>query len=126
MIDRREFRRGDVVLASLPLPSDPSTAKIRPAVVVQNDVGNRFSANLIVAGISSQLPRRPYPTNLIVPRSSPEGQGTGLDFDSVVQTEVILTVAKGNVVRRLGRFPETAMRQIDECLGVSLGLSRRG
>lgn len=90
---------------------------------MQNDVGNRFSPNLIVAAISSQLPRRPYPTSLIVRRGSPEAAGTGLDRDSVVQTEVLLTLPKNVVVGRLGRFSDQAQAQIDECLRISLGLS---
>lgn len=122
MSEGQPFRRGDVVLASLPFPSDTATAKVRPAVIVQNDVGNRFSPNLIVAAISSQLPSRQYPTNVIVLRNSPESQGTGLDRDSTVQAEVIFTVSKANVVRTIGRFPEAAMRAIDGTLRVSLGL----
>ncbi len=64
MSDELTFYRGDVVLVSLPFVTDPTRSKVRPAVILQNDVGNRFSPNLIVAAISSQLPRREYPTNL--------------------------------------------------------------
>ena len=122
MTEGQAFRRGDVVLASIPFASDMATGKVRPAVVVQNDVGNLFSPNLIVAAISSQLPSRQYPTNVIVRRNTSESQGTGLDRDSTVQAEVILTVSKANVVRRIGRFSEATMRNVDGCLRVSLGL----
>jgi len=122
MSEERGFRRADVVLVALPYVSDPTRTKLRPAVIVQNDVGNRFSPNLIVAAISSQLPARQYPTNVIVRHDAPEAEGAGLDRDSVVQAEVILTVPKANVVRRLGRFNDTAMRAVDACLRVSLGL----
>jgi mRNA interferase MazF len=107
----------------MPLVTDPSQSKPRPGGVVQNDVGNRFSPNLIVATISSQLPRRTYPTNLLLRRGSPEAAGTGLDHDSVVQAENLLTISKKAVVHPLGRLNPHAMRAVDECLRVSLGLS---
>lgn len=123
MSDKRPFRQGDVVLVSMPFISDSTQAKVRPAVIVQNDVGNRFSPNLIVVSISSQLPKRSYPTNLIVRQNTPEAQVAGLDRDSVVQAEVILTIPKTSIVKLLGRFDEVMMRVIDQCLKVSLGLS---
>jgi mRNA interferase MazF len=117
------FRRGDVVLVAFPLISDFSQSKVRPAVVVQNDVGNRFSPNLIVVAISSRLPKRAYPTNFIVRLNTPEAQGTGLDRDSVVHADIILTVPKSQVIKVLGRFSDTAMQAIDQCLRVSLDLT---
>ena len=122
MSDGQTIRRGDVVLVTLPYVTDPARSKARPAVIVQNDIGNRFSPNLIVAAISSQLPRRGYPTNLIVRLGSPEAEGTGLDRDSVVQAEVILTIPKTGVPARLGRFGDAAIEAIDQCLKVSLAL----
>lgn len=116
------FRRGDVVLVSFPYVTDPAQSKVRPAIVIQNDVGNRFSPNVIVASISSQLPKRAYPTNLIVRANSPEAAGTGLDRDSVLQAEVIFTVPKAGVVRRLGQLSAVTQRAFDRCLAVSLGL----
>jgi mRNA interferase MazF len=117
------FRRGDVILVAAPFVSDRARGKVRPAVVVQNDVGNRFSPNLIVAAISSQLPSRAYPTDVIIRHGSPEATGTGLDRDSVVQAEVILTIPKAAAVRRIGRFEPAVMRSVDRCLKVSLGLT---
>jgi mRNA interferase MazF len=123
MTDKQIFHRGEVILVSFPYVTDPARSKVRPAVIIQNDVGNRFSPNLIVAAISSQLPRREYPTNLIVHQGSPEAEGTGLDRDSVVQAEVILTIPKTSVVKRLGRFNDLTLRVIDQRVKVSLGLT---
>ncbi|GFP26641.1 mRNA interferase MazF [Candidatus Hakubella thermalkaliphila] len=122
MSKEQTFCRGDVVLVSFPYVTEPTRTKVRPAVIIQNNVGNRFSPNLIVAAISSQLPRREYPPNLIVRQDSPEAEGTGLDGDSVIQAEVILTVPKTSVVKRLGQFNDVTMRAIDQCVKVSLGL----
>jgi mRNA interferase MazF len=122
MSEASDLRRGDVVLAALPLVTDATQTKARPAVVIQNDVGNRFSPNLIVAAISSRLPAREYPTDLIVHRDSELAAGAGLDRDSVVQAAVIVTIPKANVTRRLGHFGPTALRAIDQRVKVSLGL----
>lgn len=122
MSEAPAYRRGDVVLAMIPFVGDTSQAKARPVVVIQNDIGNRFSPNLIIATISSQIPRRRYPTNVIVRLGSTEAAGTGLDRDSVVQAEVIHTVPKSAIVRRLGRFSDTAMEAIDRSVRVSLDL----
>lgn len=123
MSDPRTLRRGDIVLVSFPYVTDPARTKLRPAVIVQNDVGNRFSPNLIVAAISSQIPIRQYPTNVILRQDLPEAEGTGLDRDSVVQTEVILTIPKASVAKQIGRFNDAIIRTIDQCLKVSLGLT---
>ena len=125
MSEMREFRRGDIVLTRFPYITDPEKSKERPAVVIQNDVGNRFSQNLIVAAISSQMPAREYPIHFWVPVGSPQWEGTGLHRDSVVKTEIILTIPKKSVTRIVGRFGEAAIDSIDACLRVSLGLLRK-
>lgn len=122
MIRHPAFRRGDIVMVDLPYVTNPQRSKVRPAVIVQNDVGNRFSPHLIVAAISSQPPRRPYPTALILRGGSPEAAGTGLDRDSVVHGELILTIPKGRVVQRLGRLGTDALPVLDRCLKVSLAM----
>jgi len=123
MSNPQVFRRGDVVLVSFPFVTDPSRVKRRPAVIVQNDIGNRFSPNLIVAGITSQLPRSRYPTDFWVDADSQEGRAAGLDRAAVVKADTILTVPKASVTRHLGRFSEEAIAAIDGCLKVSLALT---
>ena len=123
MGDTPAIRRGDVVLVSLPSVTDPARGKVRPAVVVQNDVGNRYGPNLIVAAVSSQLPTRAYPTNLVLRLGTPDAAGSGLDRDSVVQAEVILTVPKSSVLRHLGSLVPATLQAFDRCLKVSLGLT---
>jgi mRNA interferase MazF len=123
MSEAQAFHRGDVVLVALSSVTAPSQSKLRPAVIIQNDTGNRFSPNLVVAAISSRLPRRQYPTNLIVREHSSAARGAGLDCTSVVQAEVILTIPKDSVAARLGRFEGAALEAIDACLKVRLDLT---
>ena len=122
MSDGQDLRRGDIVLAAMRFPSAPDEEKVRPVVIVQNDVGNRFSPNVIVATISSQLPSRPYPTNVLIRHGSHLHAGTGLERDSVVEAENIATISKRAIAQRIGRFDAPAMQMIDECLRVSLAL----
>ncbi len=123
MNEMREFRRGDVVLIPFPYITDFSQTRERPAVIIQNDVGNRFSPNLIVAAISSQIPGKEYPIHFLVRKGSKEAEGTGLQKDSIVQTEIILTIPKTSVTRCLGRFNNVAMNTIDQRIRVSLALT---
>lgn len=117
-----EYRRGDVVLLPFPFVSDLSRTKERPALVVQNDVGNRFSPNLIVAAISSRLPKRAYPTVYVIRAGSAEAQKASLAKNSAVDASVLLTIPKARVSRRLGRLSDQAMQEVNRCLRVSLAL----
>lgn len=122
MSDTPEFRRGDVVLVAFPYVTDTVQAKHRPAVIIQNDIGNRFSPNLIVAYVTSRIPHRRYPTDYHIPAGSYEGRSAGLDRTAVVKTDTIFTVPKTDVARYLGHLPQPAMDAVDKCLRASLGL----
>ena len=122
MTDELAFRRGDVLLVPFPFITDFAQSKLRPVLVIQNDVGNRFSPNLIVAAISSKIPDRKYPTSNIIRRGTPEAQRAGLEHDSVMLGSVILTIPKASIVRRLGHLSPAAMQAVDDCLRVSLAL----
>jgi mRNA-degrading endonuclease toxin of MazEF toxin-antitoxin module len=117
-----EFRRGDVLLIAFPFIQDFSKSKNRPAVVIQNDVGNAYGDNLILASITSQVPEQGYPVHYRVYAGSQIAKEAGLDKDSVVKAETIITVPKTHVLEKLGRFPPEAMAEIDRCLRVSLEL----
>ncbi len=123
MMNEREFRRGDVVLTRFPYVTDPTRAKERPTVIIQNNTGNRHSSNVIVAAISSQIPGRKYPFHFWVPLNSPQASCAGLQRDSVVHAEIILTIPEKSVTKRIGRFSDDAMNAIDKCLRVSLALT---
>jgi mRNA interferase MazF len=115
------FRRGDVILVEIPF-AERKCHKLRPAVIIQNDIGNKFSPNLIVAAISSQVPARALPVQYIVTKDSPIARAAGLPRVSVVDCGNIATVSKTLVRRKLGSFPPQAMSKIDECLKISLAL----
>lgn len=118
-----ELRRGNVVLVSFPFVIPNHTQrKRRPAVVVQSDRYNRRRAAVIVAAITSTQGYAHLPCKLLVAKDTPEGREAGLRLDSVVDCQTLATIPRGEIVRRLGRFPQDVMRRLDQALQDALGL----
>lgn len=115
------YRRGDVLLVDLPF-ADVTSSKVRPVLIVQNDVANEVSGNLIVVAISSRVPQRLLPVQYKVTAETSLAQAAGLSKSSVVDCGVIFTIAKHRVRRKIGAFPPDAMAQVDKLLKVSLAL----
>ncbi len=112
------IRRGDVVLVRLDPVLGSEQGKTRPCLVVQNDVGNQFASTTIVAAITSNT-GRPYPFTV----SLNQGEGN-LPKDSLVLCNQIRTISKSHrIAKNLGRLGPKRMRQVDDALKVSLGLS---
>lgn len=114
-------QRGDVVLLDYPYSSG-GAAKVRPALVVQNDRDNQRLTNTIVVQITSVTRRALEPTQLLVEIVTPEGQQSGLRQDSVVNCVNILTMDKAKVLRRLGHLPDSVLPKVNTCLMTALGL----
>ena len=122
-MNKIDFRRGNVILVRFPYITDPSKFKDRPAIIIQNDIGNRFGSNLIVAAISSQMPDKKYPFHFWIHANSPEAEEAGIQKDSIIHAEIIMTIPKISVIKRLGRFDDVSMNAIDECIKISLALT---
>ncbi len=116
-------QRGDVVLLSAPFTKG-KRRQVRPMLVVQNDVNNARMANTILAYITSNVSRSDEPTQVLIDVSLPEAQQSGLQKNSVVSCENILTVVRKDIHRAIGKLPSTLMQQVDEALKSSLGLSQ--
>ena len=110
--------RGEVYLVSFDPTIGAEIRKTRPALVIQNDIANRWSPVTIVAAISSRSEERVYQTK--VPLDPPEGK---LDNPSVVLLNQIRTVDRRRLVRRLGRLRPESMRRVDRAIRISLGLA---
>ena len=93
--------------------------KTRPALVIQNDIDNRYSPITIVAAITSKIDSEPYPTEVrILP---PEG---GLSVPSTVLLNQIRSVDRRRLAGRLGRLKPETMARVDRALQLSLGIAR--
>jgi len=109
-------RRGEVWLVNWNPARGSEQAGRRPALVIQNDIGNEKAPTTIVAAISS--PVRVYPMNVQI--NPPEG---GLDHPSIIKTSQILTISKERLEKRLGRISRDSMDEVDKAIKLSLASS---
>ena len=113
-----KVKRGDVVEVNLDPTVGSEAKKTRPCVVIQNDVGNKFSPVTIVAPItgSENVPKM-FPVYVFVPK----GNG-GLSKDSVVQCDQTRAVDETRIVATLGALPAPIMARVDVALKISVAL----
>ena len=90
---------------------------MRPVLIVQNNVGNRFSPTVIAAAITSQLNKAKLPTHIEI-----EARTYGLSKDSVVLLEQVRTLDKRRLREKMGRLDESVMERVDDAIAVSFGL----
>lgn len=112
------FKRGDVALVLFP-NSNLTSAKTRPALIVQANDLQTGLPQIIVAMITSQMIRAGHPSRVAVLLESPEGQQSGLLTDSVVMTDNLATIATSAVYKAIGSLPTP---KIDEALKHTLSL----
>ncbi len=112
-------RRGEVYLVAFDPTLGAEIKKTRPALIIQNDIANRYSPITIVAAITSRSNngQKLYPIE--VPIEPPEG---GLRISSVIQLDQIRTIDKQRLVRRLGIVLPQTMQAVDQTITISLGL----
>ena len=108
-------RRGDVWLVNFNPGPGSQQMGMRPALVIQNDVGNRYAATTIVAAISSTLKKYP----VTVPLDPKEG---GLDRPSMVNLAQVLTLDKSRLVKKLGAISQARLSEVDAALLASLSI----
>ena len=115
-----DYKRGDIVLLPFPYVQNYKKGKTRPALVIQNDIANEHSNNLIVTLISSAIPSKIYPMHFMI--DIRKEKNSGLSATSIVKTEIIITVPKKAVIKKLGSLSQTAMLSINECIKKSLAV----
>ena len=113
---QQRLRRGDVWTVDLEPVAGSEQGKARPALIIQNDIGNLHSPVLIVAALTSGEQAR---YDIEVEVKAPEG---GLHHNSLVLLNQIRTVDKRRVGRYWGRLSAETMRRVDEAIKISLGL----
>jgi len=112
--------RGDLYLCSFDPTIGHEIRKTRPALVIQNDIGNRFSPLTIVAAVTSAVSPVLYPIEVVVEPDSVNG----LDVRSSIRLDQIRTMDRQRLLRRLGTVDPITMDRVDEALKISLGLVR--
>ena len=114
-------RRGDIYYADLSPVVGSEQGGMRPVLIVQNDIGNRYSPTVIAAAITSQTGKARLPTHI-----SLGGRSCGLTKDSVILLEQIRTIDKRRLRERMGKLDEDMMSRVDNAIAVSFGLGSGG
>ncbi len=110
-------KRGDIYYADLSPVVGSEQGGLRPVLIIQNDVGNRYSPTVIAAAITSRLSKTRLPTHIDV-----FADRVGLVKDSVILLEQVRTLDKRRLKEKMGHLDEGLMRQVDRAIAVSVGL----
>lgn len=112
-----QIKRGDIYYADLSPVIGSEQGGIRPVLIVQNDIGNKYSPTVIAAAITSQINKAKLPTHLEI-----SAKDYGLLKDSVILLEQIRTIDKKRLREKIGRLDDELMERVNEALNVSFGL----
>lgn len=110
-------KRGDIFYADLSPVIGSEQGGIRPVIIIQNDIGNKYSPTVIVAAITSQINKAKLPTHVEI--SSEE---YGLNRDSVVLLEQVRTLDKKRLKEKIGHMTDSDMKKVNKALQISLSL----
>lgn len=110
-------KRGDVYYANLSPVIGSEQGGHRPVLVIQNDVGNKYSPTIIVAAITSQISKAKLPTHVEV-----NAKNFSLEKDSVILLEQMRTIDKRRLKEKITHLSEEIMDKVDEAIRISLGL----
>ena len=113
------IRRGDIYYADLSPVVGSEQGGLRPVLIVQNDVGNKYSPTVIAAAITSKMSKAKLPTHIDVSASQ-----VGLLKDSVILLEQIRTIDKVRLKEKMGHLDDGVMMGVNEAISVSFGLGR--
>ena len=113
-----KIKRGDLFYADLSPVVGSEQGGVRPVIVVQNDVGNKYSPTIIVAPVTSQLNKAKLPTHVKL-----KGNEYGLPKNSVALMEQIRTIDKRRLREKIGSFNRDVMIKINEAIEISLDLT---
>ncbi len=114
-------KRGDIYYADLSPVVGSEQGGVRPVLIVQNDVGNRYSPTVIAAAITSKMGKTRLPTHIDV-----YADRVGLAKDSVILLEQIRTIDKKRLGEKMGHLDDAVMAEVDNAISVSFGLPTAG
>ena len=118
------IRRGDIYYADLSPVVGSEQGGVRPVLIVQNDMGNRYSPTVIAAAITSKTGKTKLPTHIEVSANGGlQGESCGLAKNSVILLEQIRTIDKKRLKERMGKLDDRTMQQVDSAIGISFGLN---
>lgn len=110
-------KRGDIYYTDLSPVVGSEQGGIRPVLVIQNDIGNKYSPTVIAAAITSQINKAKMPTHIEL-----AAKDYGLNKDSVILLEQIRTIDKRRLREKIGRIDDGLMASVNNALSISFGL----
>ena len=110
-------KRGDIYYADLSPVVGSEQGGIRPVLVIQNDIGNKYGPTVIAAAITSQINKAKMPTHIEL-----AAKDYGLNKDSVILLEQIRTIDKRRLREKIGRIDDGLMASVNNALSISFGL----
>ena len=113
------MKRGDIYYADLSPVVGSEQGGVRPVLIVQNDVGNRYSPTVIAAAITSQKEKSKLPTHIEL-----DSKNCRLSTDSVVLLEQLRTLDKRRLREKMGSLDANSMSQVNHALSISFGLGQ--
>lgn len=111
------IKRGDIYYADLSPVVGSEQGGVRPVLIVQNNVGNKFSPTVIAAAITSQQSKANLPTHIPLHANT-----SGLAKDSVVLLEQVRTIDKQRLKEKMGSVDDASMDAINDAISISFGL----
>lgn len=111
------IKRGDIFYADLSPVIGSEQGGVRPVLIVQNDVGNKYSPTVIAAAITAQINKAKLPTHIEI-----SSQDYGLQKDSVILLEQIRTIDKKRLKEKIGHLDDELMDRVNEAISISFGL----
>lgn len=112
-----KLKRGDIILVDLDPVVGSEQGKLRPALVIQNDIGNEFSPTTIVAPITSKVFNKGFPTNVFLSR-----EDSKLNSDSTILLNQIRTIDKIRIKKKISELSSELVNNVDLAIKISLGL----
>ena len=112
------IKRGDICYADLSPVVGSEQGGVRPVLIIQNDVGNKYSPTVIAAAITSKINKAKLPTHIEL-----NAESFGLPKNSVILMEQIRTIDKKRLKEKIGRLDEIYMERVNAALSVSFGLN---
>ena len=110
-------KRGDIYYADLSPVVGSEQGGLRPVLIIQNDVGNRYSPTVIAAAITSRMGKTRLPTHIDI-----YAEKAGLSKDSVILLEQIRTLDKQRLKEKMGHLDDGMMNEVNNAIAVSFGL----
>ena len=114
---KMNIKRGDIYYADLSPVIGSEQGGLRPVLIVQNDVGNKYSPTVIAAAITSKIGKTKLPTHIDIPSME-----AGLAKDSVILLEQVRTIDKKRLKEKMGHLDERTMNNVNSAIQVSYGL----